>query len=562
MSVRVCGECGKSLRDFAVRCPHCGARIRGKSSADRMSEFAEQVQRALGPQYRVEEHIGRGGAAVVFRVHDERLNRDLAAKALKPSLLGDAELAERFRREAVTAARLNHPNIVPIFFVGGEGHVPCYVMPLVEGEVLAERIEREGQLPLDVIVSIVRDIAGALDFAHRGGVIHRDVKPDNILLEAASGRSLLTDFGIAKAMTGHTTITGSGVVVGTPYYVSPEQAAGDVDIDFRTDVYSLGVVVYEMLAGEPPFTAPTPDAVFAHHIRTLPPPLNRHRAGVSDRLEEILLKALAKNPEDRFQGPGEFARALERAYGRRSLRLSGGATFQLMSDARPSRRTVRVDTNESGFGSLKGADDLSTVTQAAANAEQTLVASAERGDWSTLVEGIGVLDERAQGDPALRGPALEVLARLGSDGAVVEILATSWATGDEQVQVRIEQALAIMPNAGPTLGQFARRQRSAEAVLLADRVGALTADGAEALARDEEPTVVHALLTALRESQRPADLIGRWLETAFRHGDEAIRLATMEVAATRGGTVAKRIGNRALTDPSPAVRKQAQRAME
>jgi hypothetical protein len=221
-----------------------------------------------------------------------------------------------------------------------------------------------------------------------------------------------------------------------------------------------------------------------------------------------------------------------------------------------------VDTNESGFGSLKGAGDLSTVSQGATNAEQTLRAAAERGDWSTLVEGIDVLDERAQGDPALRGPALEVLARLGSEEAVVEILATSWATGDEQVQVRIEQALVTLPNAGPTLAQLARRERSAEAMLLADRVGALTADGAEALARDDEPTVVHALLAALRESQRPADLIGRWLETAFHHGDEAVRLAAVEVAATRGGAVAERIGNRALTDPSPAVRKEAQRAME
>jgi hypothetical protein len=524
--------------------------------------LAEQVERALGSQYRVEEHIGRGGAAVIFRVHDTRLNRDLAAKVLKPSLLGDAELAERFRREAVTAARLNHPNIVPIFFVGGEGHVPCYVMPLVEGEALAERIEREGELPLDVIVGIVRDIAGALDFAHGAGVIHRDVKPDNILLDAASGRSLLTDFGIAKAVAAHSTITGSGVVVGTPYYVSPEQAAGEVDIDYRTDVYSLGVVVYEMLAGEPPFTASTPDAVFAHHVRTPPPPVGKRRADVSDRLEDVLLQALAKNPKDRFAGAGEFARALERAYGRRSLRLSGGVTFQHMPrEGRHSRKTMQVDTTESGFGSLKGADDLTTVTTGASNVERMLLAAAERRDWSALVEGIAVLDERVQGDPdaATRLPVLEVLERLGVEAGVVEVLATSWATGDEQAQVRIEQALATLPNVGPTLTQFAREERSAEAVLLADRTGALTADGGDALARDDDPTVVHALVAALRESQRPADLITRWLEGAMRHDDEAVRLAVVDVAAIRGGMVADRIGRGAQEDPSPDVRREAAR---
>ena len=296
---------------------------------DRTAAIAEQVGLALGDNYRVEELIGRGGAAIVFRVRDERLHRSLAVKALNPDLMANVELAGRFRREARTAAALNHANIVPIFFVGGDQHIPCYAMPLVEGEPLGARIRREGQLPMDVALGIARDIGAALDFAHGARVIHRDVKPDNILLDFATGRSLLTDFGIAKALQeSDADLTQSGVVMGTPHYLSPEQAAGEKTIDGRTDVYSLGVVVFEMLAGCPPFTGATPQAIFAQHVSAEFPALGGHRPGLPTAVTDVLRRATAKLPADRFDLPGVFVRSLERAYGRRSLRTSGSTVIE------------------------------------------------------------------------------------------------------------------------------------------------------------------------------------------------------------------------------------------
>ena len=224
MSDQRCVVCGMAAPASAITCPNCGVPLSVEVTGNPMLKVAASVSQALGKGYRVEELIGRGGYALVFRVHDERLDRKLAAKTLIPQLIPNDEIAERFRREARKAARLTHPNIVPIYFVGTEEGAPCYVMPLVEGETLSARIRREGQLPLPVALGVARDLSAALDFAHQAGVVHRDVKPDNILLELSSGRSMLMDFGIAKALQHGTPITISGVVVGTPHYLSPEQA--------------------------------------------------------------------------------------------------------------------------------------------------------------------------------------------------------------------------------------------------------------------------------------------------------------------------------------------------
>src|SRR5258705_419638 len=262
-----------------------------------------------GPGYEMQGVVGRGGHAIVFRVYDRQLDRRLAVKTLLPDLAASATTAARFRREAQFAARLVHPRIVPIYFVGPSTGVPFYAMPLVEGESLATRIARERRLSLAEAGAIARDVAEALDFAHRAGVVHRDVKPDNNLFDSVTGHALLTDFGIAKALSGETDLTAVGTVVGTAQYLSPEQAAGDGQLDGRSDIYSLAVVVYEMLEGRPPFNGPSAHAIFAKHISAPVPPLE-HASGGAE-VNRVLAKALAKDPRDRFSSASEFVDGID-----------------------------------------------------------------------------------------------------------------------------------------------------------------------------------------------------------------------------------------------------------
>src|SRR5262249_15406715 len=218
-----------------------------------------RLSQALGGVYTLEGEIGRGGMGVVYRARDERLQRRVAIKVLPPELAFQSDIRARFTREAQTAARLSHPHIVPIHTVGeGEGLV-YFVMGYVDGESVGGRIKRRGQLPVEEARRIMKETADALGAAHSLGVIHRDIKPDNILLEGTRGRVMVTDFGIAKALSqaSGATLTGAGVAIGTPSFMSPEQAAGEREIDGRSDLYSLGIVAYQMLTGELPFYAPT-----------------------------------------------------------------------------------------------------------------------------------------------------------------------------------------------------------------------------------------------------------------------------------------------------------------
>jgi serine/threonine protein kinase len=248
--------------------------------------LAARLGGALGNAYTIEGEIGRGGMGVVYRARDERLQRRVAIKVLPPELAFQQDIRERFTREAQTAARLSHPHIVPIHSVGEGAGLVYFVMGYVDGESVAARIRRRGRLPVEEARRIMKETADALSAAHALSVIHRDIKPDNILLEGTRGRVMVTDFGIAKALSSSSgaTLTGIGVAIGTPAFMSPEQAAGERDIDGRSDLYSLGIVTYQMLTGELPFSAPSVAGILMKQITEGAPDLRRLRPDIPEDL--------------------------------------------------------------------------------------------------------------------------------------------------------------------------------------------------------------------------------------------------------------------------------------
>ena len=275
----------------------------------------DRVVGAVGAQYLIENEVGRGGMAVVYRATDLRLNRPVAIKVLPPDLAFNPDVRTRFIREAQTAAQLSHPNIVPIYSVEDKGGdtLVYFVMAFIEGDSLGVRIKREGPWPIEQSVRVLRDVADALAYAHARGVVHRDIKPDNILIDRASGRPLVTDFGIARAAAAETRLTVTGVAVGTPAYMSPEQAIGEREIDGRSDLYSLAVVGYHLLSGETPFKAANTPAMLVKHVSERPRPIRERRPEIPAYLAVAIDRALAKRPEDRWVDAAEFRDALDAA---------------------------------------------------------------------------------------------------------------------------------------------------------------------------------------------------------------------------------------------------------
>jgi serine/threonine-protein kinase len=273
----------------------------------------ERLAAALGSQYRLEAEIGRGGMSVVYRAHDARLNRAVAIKVLPPELAYDPAVRMRFTREAQTSAQLSHAHIVPIHDVGERDGIAWLVMSLVTGGNLATLLGREPRQPVSEVRRILAEIADALAYAHARGVVHRDIKPDNILLDRDSGRAVVTDFGIARAMEAGTRLTQTGAAIGTPTYMSPEQAVGEREVDGRSDLYSLGVVAYQMLTGRLPFTAGNSMAMLLKHVNERPPAIADLRPDAPKPLRDAIERALAKSPEDRWPSAAAMRDALRDA---------------------------------------------------------------------------------------------------------------------------------------------------------------------------------------------------------------------------------------------------------
>jgi len=277
-----------------------------------VSDLAARATAALADRYRITGAVGAGGMAIVFRADDLKHDRPVAIKILKPELACSL-WSGRFLREIQIASRLQHPHILPLYDSGAAGELLYYVMPFVTGESLRARLNREGPLPVAEAVRLAREVADGLTHAHDVGIVHRDIKPENILL--SGGHALVCDFGIARAVTlavGDAP-TEPGLAIGTPLYMSPEQSSGQIDLDARSDIYSLGCMLFEMLAGEPPFRGPTALAIMAAHSTARIPQLRRLRADVPPRLEAAIVRTLAKRPEQRFTTAAELWAALDPA---------------------------------------------------------------------------------------------------------------------------------------------------------------------------------------------------------------------------------------------------------
>ncbi len=276
-----------------------------------VSETTKELQAALKERYEILRELGRGGMAVVYAAHDHKMNREVAVKVLLPDL-AVALGPERFNREIEIAGHLSHPHVLAIYDSGNAGGRLYYVMPLIRGESLRARLDREKLLPIEEALGLSIDVARALDYAHKQGVVHRDIKPENILLEG--GNAVVADFGIARAvstMAENQPLTQTGMTLGTAAYMSPEQVSAEKNIDGRSDLYSLACVTYEMLAGQPPFTGPNTVAIMARQAMEMPPSLTIVRNTIPDEVEETVFQALAKSAVDRFQSAGEFADALQ-----------------------------------------------------------------------------------------------------------------------------------------------------------------------------------------------------------------------------------------------------------
>ena len=285
------------------------------------SDLLSRLQGAVGIAYRIEKELGGGGMSRVFLAEDVELGRRVVIKMLPPEM-GAGVNIERFRREIQLAAKLQHPHIVPLLSAGSKDDLIYYMMPFIEGESLRGRLAKQGELPVSDAVKILKEVADALAYAHRHGVVHRDIKPDNVLL--SEGHAVVTDFGVAKAVsasTGESSLTSLGVALGTPSYMAPEQAVADPNVDHRADIYALGAMAYEMLCGRPPFTGPNAQAVLSAHVTEAPAPATKHRTTVPEALNSVIMRCLEKKAADRWQKAEELIPHLDAL-----LTPSGGMT--------------------------------------------------------------------------------------------------------------------------------------------------------------------------------------------------------------------------------------------
>jgi serine/threonine-protein kinase len=415
------------------------------------SELMSRLQAALGTQYRLEREIGHGGMGVVFLARDTTLDRPVAVKVVHPDLAVHSSITQRFLAEARMIARLRHPSIVAVHTAGEATGLFYYVMDYVAGESLRHRLQRESRLPVKDVTRMVADLADALHAAAQAGLVHRDVKPENILLDEASGRAMLADFGIARVMAGESegTRTAQGVAVGTPTYMSPEQAAGDT-VDARSDLYALGVVAYEMLAGRPPFRGDTAAAVASKHLAERPIPVETVRSDTPPALAQAIARALEKDPARRWQTGRDFSQAVlgtvpmrpvaSPRWRRPAVLIAaglfaalGGAFFTLRSGAPPAGVNPRHSILVLPFDNLRQDPAVEWLRDGSVS-----MLSLNLSQWTDLTvvdqERLHDLLERRELDPG--GPVgLDMARRLARDAGVWTVVLGSYVRAGDSLQL-------------------------------------------------------------------------------------------------------------------------------
>ncbi|UCG86188.1 MAG: protein kinase, partial [Gemmatimonadota bacterium] len=514
-----------------------------------MTDQLDRLKHALADRYTIEREIGRGGMATVYLAQDLKHDRQVAVKVLRPELAA-ALGADRFHQEIKIAAHLNHPHVLPLLDSGEADGFLYYVMPHVEGESLREKLAREGELPIAEAVRIVRDVVDALDHAHEHGVVHRDIKPDNVLL--TKHHALVTDFGVAKAVseaTGVHKLTTEGVALGTPAYMSPEQAAADKHIDHRADIYAVGALAYELLTGRPPFTGTTPQEVLSAQVTQAPDPVTKYRATVPPALAQVVMRCLEKKAADRWQSAEELLPLLEALatpsggvtptgtlpvdrVARRRWMIAGGTVGAaamiaviLVMAALPRGSRGALNPNRILVVALADESGLEETSALGQMAQDYIIQTLTEAGFAEVVDPLAAL--AVSQNVAAAGMAVEpsdILALADEAQAGTVVSGSYYAEGDSvHIQTRISDArnARLMGTVGPIVGSIDAR-RELVARLGQEVVAAL----APLLNRDLgswEPAVQPAAYDAYEAYNEGLEAYMRseWDE-AYRHFERAV----------------------------------------
>jgi serine/threonine-protein kinase len=549
-TARACPNCRTPLPTYAAFCYACGAAT--PAGIDRhtgeyvvpeaigvtMDEVLAKLRRLLGPTYELGERIGSGGFAEVFLARDLRLKREVAVKVTRPDFAVNALMMQRFRREAEVIAALRHPHIMPIYDLGEADGIAYIVMPYIRGESLKARMDRVGRLPVELARRILLQAADALSAAHEAGVVHRDVKPDNIMLDRRDDQVLLMDFGIAKAIESggdgrSISLTSTGLVMGTPHYMSPEQAAGERSLDHRSDQYALAVVTYRMVAGVLPFDGPSVRAILAKQLVGAATPLRDVARDVPPALVAAIERAMAKDPEDRFPSVRAFMDAVraDPTYAQEIVRSTGGVppyTPQVAVPALPPASTDVTPRRRSRAWMAGGA--LAAVALAGVAFVATRPAASGGGGGVAVDSALPLPVEAVlppSGEPlTTRGDS--AAGALADSAGVMDSLARRRAL-DSAVVTRAGLRLGTPAADSLLLGAARLRSRSCEAWLATGRLTEtrLACAAAVRLGRGSVPTAQRVLGTLADRAGR-ADSAAHWYELAAESDPEAAaRLAQL-----------------------------------